>query len=49
MFMCEMLLLAHGVPHTHLVLTARMELHTAAAALGGKGIFGMLAALRRCC
>lgn len=48
MVMCEMLLLARGVPHTQLVLTARMELHTAAAALGGKGIFGVLAALRKC-
>lgn len=48
MFTCEMLLLAHGAAHTHFILTAWMELHTAAAALGSKDIFSMLAALKKC-
>lgn len=52
MFMCEMLLLAAGVAHTHFVPAARMELHTPAAALGAKdicrGIFSVLAGLRKC-
>lgn len=48
MLMCEMLLLARGVARTRLVLTAWMALHTAAAALGAKGVFSVLAAGRKC-
>lgn len=48
MFMCEMLLLAHGVARTYVVLAVWMEQHTPAAALGAKDIFSVLAALRKC-
>lgn len=48
MFMCEMLLLARSMAHTHFIHTTWMELHTAAAALGAKDIFSVLAALKKC-